>query len=1373
MKRHHRQVEEDDEHESAEMDVDTEEKVEPDETDQDTHSESDEDDAEGDSQIQRQPVAANPFLDAFYGLSSVSGKERAQAAQVILHHALVGPDANAKDAAYAFRRLLNGLCSGRAAARQGNAAALAKFVMIATIEDKLDAVQLETLKEGEKSVSSLLYLRNRLLAATNPNETQGRRKGSEERDYQFGRLFGIMAIFRSGVLCPSKENKADLNDILVVATGFLTDLANLYEYKNWMREPAAHAIGTMLNSYYAVCPKDNKAVKIIDHLVKTLSTLELLTKGDVHFDDDDDDEKPLYAKYSAEQVAIVAHIQANVHLHGDALPSPLDQPILTKDTIPLLAGALSEVSSVTQPRMHLVWDTIWILLTESAPDQGTQMVDLRIPRQSVPVGDDSLHDILEGLFRYVVIEKLLGLENDAGFENGKTTHERRALALCIVRNLAGAEFVSSVSGRTVLNMEVQLLEDIVLTTVLVQRLFVDVICAGTVGGSKKQSEHMLKPLSLQVLDSILASFSDDFRSDMVTRRLMVVRAFLDCEPRFDTRTKTTFIADLLGILSYTTLDAGRRALLNEFVSYLEIKIARAATDAKLGVSTYDAIGFVDWLFGVAKVFLRSEITTETTARPEVRRIISFLSAAAFFDCKSSTVEFSKNRLSTKKKGKKRSPSLDESVKHPVIAAASLLKNERIGLNDFIPYDVRIILSARYYSLLADIVATTLRSSDSLKEKNVLDQLSDTIDGIHTLVSMGVHTFGLANKEEGMETNDSPNDIVLNLRRKAYNIPATSEKPSKCVTAFAILASTLYLHLYTSGRPADVLADDDLDADDGNDHEELVEAIADVSHVATLFESGCKEGDYPLRSLAELCANLLSSPLSFGSNSKGASPKMIREVVKLCWTGGLVHSALSKNNVLDSQVMAILLGGIGVTSDSIGEDMNLDEEEEDDDSDSESSGDDISTMSKKETHAPDAENVGESVWLEEISNEEEEVELDSSNLQSLLEEENDTDVELEHHEGADAALAKLILLRQDARKTGQQARERLAIAQYQRCVLLLETAVLGKPEGWGSLLRTNGLLNTIVPLIQYRKALEKDILKSTDKGSLARTGEKRSFMDKITSLLKMKIYKVRTSTIEWSEDCDQLELATSIATWLLSEIKSNSTKEHKSCCSGGLMFVLKALKTSEDKLTLAGIFSTAVDEWSSKKSTRLESSFFEQLIQTNPVIAQLCLVEPVCRASLFARSAYLKSEGFRLMALLYNLNINPGLSSNEVAALNGLDVASGSFFVAVWAALQDEEMKKSKRIREVLKSTEKVLAYCSARVDSSDNIGKKDTMELRELLRRLRDDSESHGIAKVCTKLVDDFATLVEKLDTKAEANEAATNIQSSISKKKKKGKKKK
>lgn len=163
------------------------------------------------------PPKLIPFLDTFYQLSSEdSPRERSIAARHLIQHCLLSEQGvNTKDSAYALKRLMKGLCTGRAASRQGFASCLAAFlkVMHSLDETTLDAIVKED--GGDEHDEPAMAIRNRLLAITQyhqsaeneggagknkKNRFGGKIKGMEERDHVFGRLFGILAVVRSGIL---------------------------------------------------------------------------------------------------------------------------------------------------------------------------------------------------------------------------------------------------------------------------------------------------------------------------------------------------------------------------------------------------------------------------------------------------------------------------------------------------------------------------------------------------------------------------------------------------------------------------------------------------------------------------------------------------------------------------------------------------------------------------------------------------------------------------------------------------------------------------------------------------------------------------------------------------------------------------------------------------------------------------------------------------------------------------------------------------------------------------------------------------------------------------------------------------------------------
>ncbi len=175
-----------------------------------------------------------PFMDTFYSLSSNDNQERSVAGSSLLHHLFLSIDADLKrsddktdaekyqkrfdalikDGCYAFTRLLNGLCSGRASARQGYASCLSSFLKLSfQLGPPKDLYPdgscwmehfMQHMDESkDKNMTPLEFVRKQLLDHTSSQKkghSKREKKGSEERDYVFGKLFGILAVARSGIL---------------------------------------------------------------------------------------------------------------------------------------------------------------------------------------------------------------------------------------------------------------------------------------------------------------------------------------------------------------------------------------------------------------------------------------------------------------------------------------------------------------------------------------------------------------------------------------------------------------------------------------------------------------------------------------------------------------------------------------------------------------------------------------------------------------------------------------------------------------------------------------------------------------------------------------------------------------------------------------------------------------------------------------------------------------------------------------------------------------------------------------------------------------------------------------------------------------------
>ena len=180
----------------------------------------------GKSNGRNNSIKVVPFMDTFYQLSSDdSPKDRSIGARDLIHHCFFSDGGiNYKDSAYALNRLMNGICSGRASSRQGFASCLTSFLRVAENQgdDALKSIlteHSELMQFDLDDAEPVAQIRQLLRSTTELNRTKsngknggqnknrfaGKAKGIEERDHMFGRLFGILAIVRSGLLKSTNE----------------------------------------------------------------------------------------------------------------------------------------------------------------------------------------------------------------------------------------------------------------------------------------------------------------------------------------------------------------------------------------------------------------------------------------------------------------------------------------------------------------------------------------------------------------------------------------------------------------------------------------------------------------------------------------------------------------------------------------------------------------------------------------------------------------------------------------------------------------------------------------------------------------------------------------------------------------------------------------------------------------------------------------------------------------------------------------------------------------------------------------------------------------------------------------------------------------
>lgn len=974
-----------------------------------------------------------------------------------------------------------------------------------------------------------------------------------------------------------------------------------------MREPAANAIIELVSSLDTGVVEDVTNNVIVPKLLAA-------PKGKM---------QEWMCTLTPEQIAVALHLQMPQN-KSSKYSYPLDKPLLTTQSLPTLASALSSTSTAVHPRCHIVWNAMWLYLTE----------DIETHRQ---LRSDESSQIIDALIQHVVVDVLLG----KGEGGSSPTNERKSLALQIVSTLAGSSGLQIVLPSSVISS--------VLCPEVVEGVFMNVLCASGGIGKKKGGDndgssvdHHLKPLTASKLSNFVENCSE---VDFVERRMAFAQAFLSVDPRFDVKTKTQTVTTLL-MMENRSADLSeeheghRAAIWGRYLSLLEEQVVSAKN---LHVATV----YIELMFKLAKRDLSVAPAYLT------RRVVRFFMSAAFFDC-SGLMDLAKVAASSKKKkkGKKTSAHESPSVEASLELSSGLRIKELLNSHELqgIPYSHRAIMSARFFSLLSDLVsAINAQNRGGSKGKSFYGKVSrpeavyralSEVSGICSLLeTSGAKLFQIHTDANGNDDSSSEaEEPMLASRKHMLQVKKIADDAlveecggsgdSELLRAKAVFATgcgalmmSMYLQLNSCGVP-DTIDEDDTDDDTDAVHEYIADLADSVANFCAAVNTpsrskGEEERENPLAAVAGLLVNILSSSVggedTGGKNAiQSSASKLTRETVKLAWSGsisminGLHAKEVEYGNFVDEDVMNILIEavcGANSTKEATDGDYESAEESESSEDELEDGGGVFADASKS---GMDLDEVGNATDEDDESDKkktatenDEDVELDPSALENLLLEDSDAEMsengfgQLEHHAGADAALAQLIKLKQEARKASQSERERIEFCNRLRCITLLESLFSASvfKSGW---IPVEAVLGSIVPILQSRKAITKSIQAASSTSAKKSLNEKNAMVDRLSVLIKDKISKFRCN-----DDDEAGKVALKAASDISEELNRSLNLEQSSCCSVALITAVRCIPNAEGCEEVKQIYVNAANDWRSRKGTKIHACVFEDLIHRMP------------------------------------------------------------------------------------------------------------------------------------------------------------------------------
>lgn len=197
------------------------------------------------------------FLGHFWDLASDNDKTRIIAGTNIIKFLVSNEesDQHKQDIEYTVKRLIKGLCSSRQSARQGFATCFCELLRTFGFKDN---------KHNVLSVPKIID------SIEDETRITGSLKGAEERDNIFGRMFGLLALLKSGFLThsmyvdcvPNKEIKVPML-VLSYIHRIMAIFMGIYKMKGWGQEIIIESVFTLL---YSLTSRNASAAVISDEI---------------------------------------------------------------------------------------------------------------------------------------------------------------------------------------------------------------------------------------------------------------------------------------------------------------------------------------------------------------------------------------------------------------------------------------------------------------------------------------------------------------------------------------------------------------------------------------------------------------------------------------------------------------------------------------------------------------------------------------------------------------------------------------------------------------------------------------------------------------------------------------------------------------------------------------------------------------------------------------------------------------------------------------------------------------------------------------------------------------------------------------------------
>eukprot|EP00611_Tribonema_gayanum_P029697 TRINITY_DN802_c0_g1_i1.p1 TRINITY_DN802_c0_g1~~TRINITY_DN802_c0_g1_i1.p1 ORF type:complete len:1151 (-),score=461.40 TRINITY_DN802_c0_g1_i1:77-3088(-) len=698
------------------------------------------------------------------------------------------------------------------------------------------------------------------------------------------------------------------------------------------------------------------------------------------------------------------------------------------------------------------------------------------------------------------------------------------------------------------------------------------------------------------------------------------------------------------------------------------------------------------------------------------------------------------------------------------------QTEEDGASVAVTQEVRDACEKRFFSMLSDTAtkpmlwraATPPGSSESESES---EGVLETLYGLH-LAWSDLHK-GRALLHELKEEDAAARKAMLKAVKGIRS--AHGQAADKLSSAFAVLM--MHVGFLPLSPEADVETHDFL-----NDLLETYKRMSAATAADTAAAAAAASDD-PMAVLADLLIAMMAIP---GLHAV----RGMREVAKRAW--GAVCACQSMTPAALECIIAAVCGDDKTDEDDAGEDGEDDDSDDDGDSDTdgeddsagESKGEGDNTKQKRKRGLktppgdgrpakrtipppqPVESDGGSSDSDGGAADDSDEEMIGGSDIEGLLG--SDGEDGIQHHEGADAALAAMLNLKRGSRKAGALAALRTEAQLRLRALDLLDVYCARQKD--------SPLLPTaLVPVFKALRQLYA--------GDAARASEGRALRERIQALFKNQLCRAKPKPEAVAAAAPDFSVAEAFA-FFLQACRKAPGKALLALATEGLLSVTRLTQRSPAEAAAASqeLASTLARYLDKDRSIRVDGRFFSMLLQRYPGLAP-ALLPPLVSGVAGAKNDFLKSEASRLLAEILNKikamddAAKSAVLSQSAAILTQLTAVVGG--TAAAAATEAEpapaaEASKGASKLQKTKHLKPVLQCCSLllKADGGAALAGYEFEALLSALDAAAESATSTSISAICDGLKSRIADVQQLAPPKKPAAAAAA---AATPKKKRKG----